>query len=317
MYAGQVNSPETTITNNIATIDTTIYVLDPARVPTPLPNIMTLGTGTNAETVKVLSIADNALTVERGFQGIAKDWLAGTIIARNFTAYDHDTFKDNIEDLETAKISKSLATAADQALVSTGAGAWAVKTLAQFKTWLGLKAAAFLDLDVEGGVASHNALATHEAENANKAHGGFQGAFLTTEIISQSIPDSTFTPLSWFLVEYDTKNFYNALTPTRLTVPLGVTKVRLSGNFNFIGNATGQRRGEIRINGNISKLPSVTKMAPGTEIANTNLSTGVFKVTAGDYFELVVWQNSGGALDVRATNATLRDSIWLCLEVVE
>ena len=143
MYAGQVNSPETTITNNIATIDTTIYVLDPARVPTPLPNLMTLGTGTNAETVKVTAIADNALTVERGFQGVAKDWLAGTIIARNFTAYDHDTAKANIEDLDNTKIAKSLATAADQALVSTGAGAWAVKTLAQFKTWLGLKAAAF------------------------------------------------------------------------------------------------------------------------------------------------------------------------------
>ncbi len=100
MYSGLVNSPETTITNNVGVSDTLIYVLDPARVPSDLPNLMTIGTGTNAETVKVTEISGSAITVERGFQGIAKSWPAGTVIARNFTAYDHDTFKDNIEDLD-------------------------------------------------------------------------------------------------------------------------------------------------------------------------------------------------------------------------
>lgn len=172
MYSGVVNSPETTITNNIGVSDTIIYVLDPARVPAP-PNLMTLGTGTNAETVKVLSIADNALTVERGFQGVAKDWLAGTIIARNFTAYDHDAVKANIEDLDNAKIPKSLATAADQVLVSTGAGAWAVKTLAQIKTWLGLGTAAYTASTAyataaQGATADSTAtaLTTHTADSA-------------------------------------------------------------------------------------------------------------------------------------------------------
>lgn len=103
MYKGLVNSPETTITNNIGTNDTIIYVLDPARVPSDLPNLMVLGTGTNAETIKVTAIEDNALTVERGFQGIAKDWLAGTIIARNFTEYDYAALVDNINELELTK----------------------------------------------------------------------------------------------------------------------------------------------------------------------------------------------------------------------
>lgn len=101
MYSGLVNSPETTITNNINTSDTLIYVLDPARVPSDLPNLMTIGTGTNAETVLVESINNSAITVQRGFQGVAKDWPAGTIIARNFTEYDHAAFKSNIEDLDT------------------------------------------------------------------------------------------------------------------------------------------------------------------------------------------------------------------------
>lgn len=102
MYPGMINSPETTITNNINESDTIIYVLDPARVPEP-PNLMTLGTGTNAETVKVLEINDNAITVERGFQGVAKSWPAGTVIARNFTEYDYNALKENIEDLEATK----------------------------------------------------------------------------------------------------------------------------------------------------------------------------------------------------------------------
>lgn len=102
MYPGMINSPETTITNNINESDTIIYVLDPARVPEP-PNLMTLGTGTNAETVKVLEINGNSITVERGFQGVAKAWPAGTVIARNFTEYDYNALKENIEDLEATK----------------------------------------------------------------------------------------------------------------------------------------------------------------------------------------------------------------------
>ncbi|HHX12152.1 MAG TPA: phage tail protein, partial [Clostridiales bacterium] len=96
MYKGVVNSPETTITNDINNTDTIIYVLDETRVPTDLPNLMTLGTGTNSETVKILSITGNAITVVRGFQGVAKSWNAGTIIARNFTEYDYNALKENI-----------------------------------------------------------------------------------------------------------------------------------------------------------------------------------------------------------------------------
>lgn len=100
MYKGVANSPETTITNNINETDTLIYVLDETRIPAELPNLMVLGTGTGAETIKVLSIEGNAITVERGFQGVAKAWNAGTVIARNFTEYDYNALKENIEGLD-------------------------------------------------------------------------------------------------------------------------------------------------------------------------------------------------------------------------
>ena len=99
MYKGVVNSPETTITNNISNSDTIIYVLDETRVPDDLPNLMVLGTGTGAETVKVLSIDGNAITVERGFQGVPKSWNAGTVIARNFTEYDYNAVIENLRPL--------------------------------------------------------------------------------------------------------------------------------------------------------------------------------------------------------------------------
>ena len=45
--------------------------------------------------------------------------------------------------LATNAVPKGLATATDQVMVSTGIGVWAVKTLATFKTWLGLGSAAY------------------------------------------------------------------------------------------------------------------------------------------------------------------------------
>ena len=99
MYKGMVNSPETTITNDINAEDTIIYVLDETKVPEP-PNLMTLGTGTSAETVKVLEVNGNALTVERGFQGVPRSWNAGTVIARNFTEYDYNALVENVKTLK-------------------------------------------------------------------------------------------------------------------------------------------------------------------------------------------------------------------------
>lgn len=100
MYKGVANSPETTITNNINESDTLIYVLDETRVPEP-PNLMVLGTGVSAETIKVISIDGNALTVERGFQGVPRSWNAGTVIARNFTEYDYNALVENVNTLQT------------------------------------------------------------------------------------------------------------------------------------------------------------------------------------------------------------------------
>lgn len=104
MYEGVVNSPATTITNDINSTDTTIYLLDPTNVPAELPNLMVLGTGANAETVKVLSIDGSSIEVERGFQGTARSWNSGTVIARNFTEYDYASMIANISTINQDQV---------------------------------------------------------------------------------------------------------------------------------------------------------------------------------------------------------------------
>lgn len=68
------------------------------------------------------------------------------------------------------KIDKSLATAADQVMVSNGVGAWAVKTLAQLRAWLGLGSAAYLNTGTAANtvaVGNHNHSGTYEPADSN------------------------------------------------------------------------------------------------------------------------------------------------------
>lgn len=64
--------------------------------------------------------------------------------ASNVTAtVDYSNVYITTTDAEATYIKKSLATAADQMLVSSATGTWIIKTLAQVKTWLGLGSAAY------------------------------------------------------------------------------------------------------------------------------------------------------------------------------
>ena len=99
MYKGQINSPQTTLSEAIDNIQTEILVEDASILPEP-PNILTIGFDFPfAETVKLLSKLDNTITVERAFQGEARAWVKDTSIARVFTEYDYDALINNLEAL--------------------------------------------------------------------------------------------------------------------------------------------------------------------------------------------------------------------------
>jgi len=100
MYPGVVNSPATELAADITAAQTTIAVLSVAGL-LAAEGIATIGSGDNAETITYTSVSGTTLQgCVRGFQGPARAWGVGARVARNFTAYDHDTAQQNIEDLQ-------------------------------------------------------------------------------------------------------------------------------------------------------------------------------------------------------------------------
>lgn len=99
------NSPQTTLASGIAAADTSMTLEDASVLPAA-PNICTIGNDENAEVVSYTTITGNVVSgLVRGVSGTtASVWVEGTIVARDFTSYDHDTFIGNINDLESRKI---------------------------------------------------------------------------------------------------------------------------------------------------------------------------------------------------------------------
>ncbi|MBQ4899364.1 hypothetical protein KB559_11000 [Paenibacillus sp. Marseille-P2973] len=101
MYDAVVNSPKTELVTAITAIDTDIEVADASVLLQP-EGLAVIGNGEGAETIRYTEMDGNVLKgCIRGFQGTSKSWAVGTRLARNFTAYDHDTFKENIEQHDT------------------------------------------------------------------------------------------------------------------------------------------------------------------------------------------------------------------------
>ena len=107
MYAGQTNSPATTLAANITSTATSISVTDASALPA-VPFPLTIGiNSTSSETVLVTAKSGNILTVTRGWDGTASAWNADTPCARVFTAKDLNTAQSNITALNTDKAEKT------------------------------------------------------------------------------------------------------------------------------------------------------------------------------------------------------------------
>jgi len=124
MYSADINSDMVILEENISSSATSIKVNNVSLLPSA-PNLATIGfDDSNPETIlyEGIDTANNRLiNVKRGFQGTAQSWEAGAKIARVFTAYDHDTFKENIEKLNSSKINKSGDTITGNLLPAPGA----------------------------------------------------------------------------------------------------------------------------------------------------------------------------------------------------
>lgn len=103
MYDGVANSPETYLTQNLAADATIIYVAD-GSVFGSLPNLAVIGTDQIAETILVeKKRSDGGYNVKRSIEGNGGSWTRTTPVARNFTNFDYQQIKDNIEKLNKGK----------------------------------------------------------------------------------------------------------------------------------------------------------------------------------------------------------------------
>jgi hypothetical protein len=138
----------------------------------------------------------------------------------------------------------------------------------------------------------------------------FRGAHVTRST-SQSIPNSTSTAVAWDSEVSDTDAIHDTATNnSRLTVPSGVTVVRLIGATDWFSAAGSYRICQIKQNSG-GAIVANDYRAPIFESYAT-LTSGPVAVIAGDYFELFVQQDSGGALNF---NANAR--AWFKMEIVQ
>lgn len=125
---------------------------------------------------------------------------------------------------------------------------------------------------------------------------------------------TSYNMVPWDKALYNT-GYWNPQYPTRLTVPKGVTKVRLAGNIIWetvgVEFQQGYRMIRMRKNGQYTAgLPYSRYMGISTSPANA--MSAVIEVKEGDYFELEVYYRENKSLALRSDPYT-----WFSIEAVE
>jgi hypothetical protein len=118
-----------------------------------------------------------------------------------------------------------------------------------------------------------------------------------TRATTQSINNSSYTPVSFSSATFDTDSYWSAGAPTKLTLPAGFFLIR--GHIAWAIDATNLRESKIYLNGSpISRSSNVKQAVSG--VSSTNTSFLLIELSSSVYIELNAWQNSGGALNVNS-----------------
>ena len=140
---------------------------------------------------------------------------------------------------------------------------------------------------------------------------------------TQSIGDATPTVVTWGSALFDDAAFFDPTEPTKLKIPAsGVTRIRITSGIRWTPDAYGVGNRKIQIRSNPAGTYDANSIwasddRPGTDSGDATVTTPIIPVAAGDYFEVVVEQNSGGALDILTTDAAANRGNFFCVEVVK
>lgn len=123
-----------------------------------------------------------------------------------------------------------------------------------------------------------------------------RGALLSRTTAGAGIfANATPTAVPWEQANFDTDAIWSGVNPTRLTVPAGVTRIRLSGSLRLSAAATATSALEWQKNGGGGFIGGGFEQLPTGLAAFPTLTSALLDVAAGDYFELFVTQNTGAA----------------------
>lgn len=145
----------------------------------------------------------------------------------------------------------------------------------------------------------------------------FQGALvkLTSD---EALASGAVLAIPWDAEVYDEGGWWTSGAATRLTVPTGVTRVRLTGTVAIVSGLTADRfLVRLQKNDDASATLQVAQdLDPITGGPVLSISSPVLTVVAGDFFELEAFQDSGGSVDIDAVGASSETRSFFGIEAV-
>lgn len=113
-----------------------------------------------------------------------------------------------------------------------------------------------------------------------------------------SIPNNTLTVLTFNAERFDTDGMHSTSVNTGRITFATAGKYIIGGDIEWVGNVTNVRLIGIRLNG-ATIIAYADQINSDTAVLRQSVVT-LYQFAAGDYVELLAYQNSGGALTVSA-----------------
>lgn len=125
--------------------------------------------------------------------------------------------------------------------------------------------------------------------------------------VAQSIANSTIQAVLWDTENEDTDNYHSTSSNTsRIVIPAGMDgKYLFTANIAFETNVTGIRFVWFVKNGVTAQRYSLASSPAVSGDVSSYCIARPFRLVAGDYLEVYVFQNSGGALNIRGESSNV------------
>jgi hypothetical protein len=138
---------------------------------------------------------------------------------------------------------------------------------------------------------------------------------------TQSIPNATSTALTWDTEQWDEPGIHSTgSNPSRFTCPQGLAgKWRFTWSVQFSSGATNARVSFLRKNGGTDAnnvIGSASKETPASAFGIHAHGSCVVELAEGDYIEVFVYQDSGGAMNVGSAVSGPADCNFLHAELM-